>query len=102
MTVLPKSEYKVAIIVCWNGSWPWHFPFFLHTCSYNRTIDFIICTDKNPPNETYIPPNVKFIPLSLSDLNKLFSKKLGFGVNIEYPYKLCDFKPAYGFLFDEQ
>jgi hypothetical protein len=29
------------------------------------------------------------------------SDKLGFRVNIDYPYKLCDFKPAYGFIFPE-
>jgi hypothetical protein len=29
------------------------------------------------------------------------SNKFNFDVNIDHPYKLCDFKPAYGFLFPE-
>lgn len=94
-------EPKILIIACWFGDWPWYIPFFLHSCNHNRTIDFIIITDKNPPDETFIPSNVKFIHLSISKLNAFFSEKLGFKVNIEYPYKLCDFKPAYGFLFEE-
>ena len=28
-------------------------------------------------------------------------KKLGFHVSLDQSYKLCDFKPAYGFLFEE-
>jgi hypothetical protein len=31
----------------------------------------------------------------------LACEKLGFGVNIKHSYKLCDFKPAYGFIFFE-
>ena len=29
------------------------------------------------------------------------SEKLAFAVNINFSYKLCDFKPAYGFIFSE-
>jgi len=29
------------------------------------------------------------------------SRKLGFKVTINNPYKLCDFKPAYGLFFEE-
>jgi hypothetical protein len=37
----------------------------------------------------------------LEQLKLEASEKLGFQVNIDHPYKLCDFKPAYGFLFPE-
>lgn len=101
MTATPRPDLKIAIILCWYGDWPWYFPYFLHSCNYNSTIDFLICTDKHAPVKIYLPQNVRFIPLLLLDLNKMFSKKLGFRVTIGYPYKLCDFKPAYGFLFEE-
>jgi hypothetical protein len=35
------------------------------------------------------------------DIINLASDKLGFTINLEYPYKLCDFKPAYGFIFSD-
>jgi len=47
------------------------------------------------------PNNVKIVYRTLAEIRDSASKKLGFKVNIDYPYKLCDFKPAYGFLFPE-
>ena len=79
---------------------PWYFPYFIHSCKYNPTIDFLIITD----NKTAIdhkPPNVKIIPKDFNSLRALATKRLGFSVNMDYPYKLCDFKPAYGYLFPE-
>ena len=37
----------------------------------------------------------------MRDINALATQKLGFQTNIENGYKFCDFKPAYGFLFDD-
>jgi hypothetical protein len=37
----------------------------------------------------------------LNDISKLASKKLKLPINIQTPYKLCDFKPTYAFLFPE-
>lgn len=47
------------------------------------------------------PENVKIIYKSLDKLKSLVSKKIKVPINIKNPYKLCDFKPAYGFLFPE-
>lgn len=41
------------------------------------------------------------INISLEDFKKLAEKRLGFEVNVDTPYKLCDFKPAYGLIFSE-
>ena len=94
------SKKSIVILICWYGTYPWYLPYFIHTCSYNPTIDFIIITD----NKEIIPEkpdNVKIIFKTLEQVRNTASEKLGFAVNIDYPYKLCDFKPAYGFLFPE-
>lgn len=91
---------SVIIITCYFGKFPWYFSYFLHSCLYNPSIDFFIITD----NRTAIlnkPENVKIIYKTLKEIKTIASEKLGFTVNIDYPYKLCDFKPAYGFLFHE-
>ncbi|MDR7370785.1 DUF6625 family protein [Flavobacterium aquidurense] len=91
---------SIASITCWYGKFPWYLPYFLHSCSFNPTVDFYIITD----NQTRIdnkPDNVKIIYKTLNEIKAVASQKLGFTVNIDYPYKLCDFKPAYGFLFPE-
>lgn len=94
------SLHKIAILTGWYGPYPWYFPYFIHSCSYNPTIDFIIfsCNKETIQNK---PVNVKIVYKTIAEIRKKASKKLGFKVNIKYPYKLCDFKPTYGFLFPE-
>lgn len=94
------QQYHIAIITCWYGSYPWYFPYFIHSCYYNPTIDFYIVTD----NQQIIrnkPENVTVIHNTLDEIKAIASKKLGFIISIDHPYKLCDFKPAYGFIFSE-
>ena len=55
----------------------------------------------NMKRNLHKPQNVKLIFKTLEEISAAASEKLGFVVNINYPYKLCDFKPAYGFLFPE-
>lgn len=91
---------SIALITCWYGPFPWYFPYFVFSCKFNPTVDFIIVTDND--DEIYNrPDNLKIINIKFKDLKNNFSEKLGFTVNLDYPYKLCDFKPAYGFLFPE-
>jgi GR25 family glycosyltransferase involved in LPS biosynthesis len=59
----------------------------------------LIFTDSKKP--TNIPKNVKFIKFSLEDFNKLASKKLDMEINITYPYKICDLRPAFGIIFEK-
>lgn len=101
-TSISKFFKSVAILTCWYGRYPWYFPYFIYSCSYNPTIDFFIITDKD--NSTFInskPENVKIFYKTLEDIKATASNKLEFQVTINSPYKLCDFKPLYGFLFPE-
>lgn len=93
-------NFKIAIVTCWFGSYPWYFPYFVHSCSYNTTIDFIIITDNQLPISNK-PENVIIVNKTIEEISSIASEKLGFKVNIDYPYKLCDFKPTYGYLFSE-
>jgi hypothetical protein len=96
------KEHKILIIICWIGNFPSYFQFFLHSCSFNSNIDFIIFTNNTKFLEDYsIPKNVKISYTTLTQLESDFSSKLNFEVEISFAYKLCDFKPAYGFLFDQ-
>ncbi|MGS2762059.1 DUF6625 family protein [Sinomicrobium sp. M5D2P9] len=90
---------KINMIGIYYGSWPWYFDFFLKSCSYNSDVTFYIITDIKPPQK--YPDNVMFIFMTLKEVEKIASEKLGFNVNLENPYKLCDFKPAYGFFFED-
>ena len=95
-----RQQKSIAILTCWYGPYPWYFPYFICSSAYNPKIDFYIITDNREtiPNK---PENIKIKNMALDEIKKKASAKLGFTVNIDRPYKLCDFKPAYGFLFPE-
>lgn len=94
-----NSKNKIIILICYYGEFPWYFPYFLHSCTFNSTIDFLIFSDIK--HTFHLPSNVTILNKSIEEIKTLTNKKLGFKVNIDFPYKLCDFKPAYGLIFED-
>ncbi|WP_088239395.1 DUF6625 family protein [Calothrix rhizosoleniae] len=90
---------KIALIIAYFGQWPTWFPAFLESCKYNSGIDWIVFTDCEIPDVSL--NNVKFVPFTIEDFNLLASQKLGFEVNLPFVYKMCDFKPTYGVVFED-
>lgn len=95
-----NANKSIAVLLCWYGKFPWYFQYFVHSCSYNLTIDFYLITD-NTEKQDFLPHNLKIINKSLNDIKIIASSILKIEVNIDYPYKLCDFKPAYGLFFSK-
>jgi len=89
---------KIIFIITYIGQFPWYFSYFLHSCRYNPTVDFIIFTDSNNIS-LELSSNVKIIPLTIEQIKFHAAKKLKFDVTIHSGYKLCDFRPAYGYIF---
>lgn len=94
------SISRIIFIIPYLGQYPWYFPYFLHSCKYNPSIDFIILSD-NKSIPIILPPNVKIIHYTIDQFKADASKALGFEVVVEHGYKLCDFKPAYGYIFKD-
>lgn len=90
----------IIFIVCYMGKLPWYVHHFLHSCNYNLTIDFLLVTDDRI-TPLKIPNNVTVTYKDLSKINELGTKKLNLPISIKNGYKLCDFKPAYGKIFEE-
>ena len=91
---------RVIFIILYIGNYPWYFLYFLKSCTYNPDIDFKILSDADIPLSVK-PDNVELIPYSLEQFNEDATKALGFKINVEKAYKLCDFKPAYGYIFSD-
>lgn len=89
---------SICIIGIYFGKLRNDFPLWLQSCKYNPTIDFLLVTDQSL-DEYDVPPNVHAVKSTLEDVTKLASSKLEMKVCIPHPYKLCDFKPAYGLIF---
>lgn len=90
---------RILIIIPYFGTFPNYFQLFLNSCKTNETIDWLIVTD-NTENYQY-PQNVKVVRMEFSDLQKGIRRLFDFEVAIDKPYKLCDLRPAYGYIFSE-
>lgn len=89
---------RIAFIIPYFGHFNNYFGLFLKSCESNKNIcDWLIFTDDTTKYD--YPENVKVNYFSWKDMKDLIEHKLGYG--IERPYKLCDYKPAYGLLFSE-
>lgn len=90
---------KCCFIVPYFGKLPNYFELFAKTCAFNVDYQWLIFTDDQ---EVYkVPNNVKIIHMKFSDLKKQIQNKFNFKICLEQPYKLCDYKPAYGYIFEE-
>lgn len=88
---------KIILILPYFGKLPNTFDFFLQSCKNNPSIDWLIFTDCDI--EEY--SNIKVIKQSWNDFKKFVQTKFDFPIALNSPYKLCDFRPAYGYIFQE-
>jgi hypothetical protein len=89
---------KIAVVTFFFGELPWYFRFFQQSCAANPTVDFIFFTDNKPTEAT--PPNLQFHYFTLPDFNRLATQRLGFTIDIQKGYKVCDLRPAFGVIFE--
>jgi hypothetical protein len=95
-----KANIKtICFVVVYFGKWPIWFPAFLRSCKNNPTINWMFFTDCGSP--AHHPPNVVFYDKTLSEMRELIRKKIGKEATLEDAYKVCDYKPTFGMLFDE-
>lgn len=90
---------KIVLIIPYFGKFPEYFNVFLNSCKYNKDYTWLIYTDNQ---EKYVyPQNVikKFI--SYEQVKEKIAHKFDFSFEIKYYHKLCDLKPAYGYIFEE-
>ena len=90
---------KICILIPYYGRWPNYFGLYLQSLANNPWLDVIFITDLELPVNA--PPNARYEFLAKKDLIGLIKKKLDVNQELSNNYKLCDFKPAYGFLFEE-
>lgn len=90
---------KVGIIVAYFGTLPSYFSLFLESCRVNPNFDWVIFTDDTKKYE--YPPNVHKIHMSFSQCKELVQSQFDFPIVLGSPKKLCDYKCAYGYVFQK-
>ncbi|MFN8337164.1 MAG: DUF6625 family protein [Cyclobacteriaceae bacterium] len=90
---------SIGMLYCYFGKLPWYFDLFVHSCKYNSTVNFLVYTDQSYAEQ--LPSNVIVKKLTAEQFKQQAAVKLGFDINLDYSYKLCDLKPAYGLIFED-
>ena len=89
----------IALVIPYFGKFHNYFSLFLKSCAYNPTVDFYIFTDIEEKYD--YPPNVHRVIMSFEVLKKRIQQLYDFEIVLNEPYDLCDFKVAYGEIFQE-
>lgn len=92
-------KHSIAIIVCYFGRFPSSFLLWKKSCEKNRDFHFHIFTDQMINQSS---KNIFIHSFDFDDIQELVKQKLGVTqISLSSPYKLCDFKPMYGLIFQD-
>ena len=90
---------KIAIIIAYFGKLPEYIQLFLDSCKLNYGFEWLIFSDDDT---TYnYPSNVHLIKMNFGECKKLIQSKFDFEITLSKPQKLCDYKCAYGVIFED-
>lgn len=95
MTNVPR----ICFVIPYFGRWPFWMPLFLESCRHNADIDWLLFSDCGQPEN--VPDNVRIEAMDYAAYCAQVSQRLGIAFAPENPYKLCDIKPALGFIHEE-
>lgn len=89
---------RFLVILIYFGEFPRTWPLTLETIRRNRAVDWLVITDQHVEASA----NVRVLHSTLDQMRLRFSSALGLDVALNHPYKLCDFRPAFGAIFEPE
>lgn len=92
---------KICVAIPYFGSWPSYFYLFLESCRANPNIDFLFFTDLKLNNYPPLTKNIIVNSMTFDSLINRIEHKLDIKLAKINPYKLCDYRPAFGIIFQE-
>lgn len=94
---------KITLLAPMFGDhFPNYFPLLLDSMKNNPEIQFVLPTDIDFNHlYTNLPKNIKFRRTTLAITQKKLERITGCRVILTKAYKICDYKPMYGMLFDD-
>lgn len=91
---------RILLLMPYFGKWPFWMPLFLKSCEYNPDIDWLLIGDCGEPEG--LPPNVKYKACTFSEYCEYASSRLGLEFRPDHPYKICDLRPAFGLIHQDE
>lgn len=95
------SQPRICLVLAYLGQWPPYVDLFLHSIRCNPDVDWLIVCD-HPLPEIDVPSNVRVLVTTKAELVQRIADRVQTPVNLAVPYKLCDFKCAYGVIFQDE
>ena len=86
----------LIMLMPYFGRWPEWINLFIESCKWNPDVRWRFYTDCGEPENK--AGNVDYVHLGFADYKALVRERLGISFDPSDPYKLCDLKPAYGFI----
>lgn len=85
---------KIVIIFPYFGTLPPQYKMWRASALRNQTVDFLFFTDADvePAN------NITVYKMQFGDFRQIVQKAFDFQIVLDRPYKLCEFKQAYGYI----
>lgn len=96
-----ESPHSVAILSLCMGNTPAAWPLFTEGVRRNPGYTFIVYTNQLPEEMDALPVNLLVRKIQLGSFRKLVYKKLGIKLVAHSMEKLSDYKPLFGYLFEE-
>lgn len=94
----PLAKPTCLVIAVYFGKLPSYFSLFIRSIAFNSGIDFLLITDQLVP---VTPKNLKVKQMTLDQFRSKTAAALEMNVSMPRPYKICDFRPAFGHIFAE-
>jgi hypothetical protein len=95
-----RPQPSVLIFIPYFGSWPEWIDLFFETARRNSSIDFLVFTDCAA--EEFAAPNIHIRPTSFDEYVQRARSWLGLPFDPPDGYKLCDLRPMFGALHEEE
>ena len=94
--VLPVVRPSIRLVVPYFGERPSYLPLVVRSMAANPDVHWLLFTDRPVPDA---PANVSVRRCEFTDLAARIQSHFDFEISLERPYKLCDFRPAFGEVF---
>lgn len=94
-----QENKKIVFIIPYFGKLPYYFHLWRQTALFNSKFDFLFITDI-PEIQAY--GNIKVLSMTFAEFQKKVQSRFDFTISLENPYKLCDYKPAYGYILEDE
>lgn len=99
MKNITAKSNKICLLSPYYGTFPNYFHIWIESAAKNTNIDFYIISDSEFNYQLY--NNIFLIKRPLTAIKNKIEQITGFQIHLEKPYKLCDYRPAYGLIFDD-